>query len=63
LRRIPITCITWNILLRLGSIMLEELHITIYFNIAIGFVGRMTPGRSRVWLSGQIMCLTTGLHG
>jgi hypothetical protein len=38
LGRLSITYITWNNLLRLGAIILEELHITRYFNITIGLV-------------------------
>jgi hypothetical protein len=38
LGRLSITYITWNNLLCLGPIILEELHITRYFNITNGLV-------------------------
>src|SRR5664279_862920 len=38
IRRFTITCSTWNNLLHLGAIILQELHITRYFNSPIGLV-------------------------
>src|SRR4051794_15155377 len=38
IRGFNITCSTWNNLLHLGAIILQELHITRYFNSPVGLV-------------------------